>query len=107
MSFITRLRKYGTKAGVNIGRTTSGNFTTRTLQASDNARLLKLADGAQTATVPAGLETGFSVSFNNNLTIVAGTDVTITDKRTAGATNPVGSLVYVDVNTYEVWGTKS
>lgn len=63
-------------------------------------------------TVNAGLIAGFGQGFSGAgvVSFVAGAGVTFPadyDKRTAGATNPVCSLVNIGLNTYEIWGTKA
>lgn len=82
-------------------------FTTRTLRRGDNERTFLPTDASQTATVPNTLPEGFGCAFNNNVTITAGSGVTVNDKRTTGATYPVCALVNVGNNLYEVWGSKT
>lgn len=62
-------------------------------------------------TVNTGLLAGFGQGFTGAgvVSFVAGAGVTFPadyDKRTAGAANPVCSLVNIGLNTYEIWGTK-
>lgn len=83
------------------------SFATRTLRNTDCDRVLIPSDNAQTATIPSGLVLGFGCAFNNNITISAGSGVTLTDKRSTGATNPTCAIVCTGTNTYEVWGSKT
>lgn len=83
------------------------SFSTRTLRRADNERTFLPSDASQMATVPTNLPEGFSCAFNNNVTISATSGVTITDKRTTGATSPTCALINTGNNTYEVWGSKT
>lgn len=82
-------------------------FSSRSLTDADNGKVLLPSDASQTATINSDLLIGFGCAFNNNVTIAAGSGVTITDKRTTGATNPTCAIVNVGTNTYEVWGSKA
>jgi hypothetical protein len=82
-------------------------FTTRTLRRADNERTFLPTDTSQTATIPTNLPEGFSCAFNSNVTIAAASGVTVTDKRTTGATNPTCAVINTGTNTYEVWGSKT
>ena len=58
-------------------------------------------------TVNTGLPAGFGQGFSGAGVVSSTGTATITDKRTAGAANPVCSLVNIGTNTYEIWGTKA
>lgn len=83
------------------------SFSTRTLHNRDNEKTLLPIDASQTATIPVTLAEGFGCAFNNNVTIAVDSGVTITDKRTTGATNPTCAIINVGNNIYEIWGSKT
>jgi hypothetical protein len=82
-------------------------FTSRALTNADNDKTLVPSNASQTVTINTGLMVGFSAYVNNNATVTAGAGVTLTDKRTSGATNPTFAIVNTGANTYELIGSKT
>lgn len=82
-------------------------FTTRALAATDNFATLVPSDAAQTMTINTGLPAGFGCFVTKNATVVQGSSATVTDNRTAGATNPSFAVVCVGTDSYVLVGTKT
>jgi hypothetical protein len=83
-------------------------LSTRNTTDADDAGVFTAAS-AVTVTVHSGAKAGFGfyVSGAGVVTATGAGGVTITDKRTTGATNPVAALVQVGTNTYELIGSKA
>lgn len=83
-------------------------MTTRTTTDADDAGIFTTASAA-TVTVHSGAKTsfGFYISGAGAVTFAGASGVTVTDKRTTGATNPSCALVQIGTNAYEVIGSKA
>lgn len=83
-------------------------MTSRTTTDADDAGVFT-AGSAVTVTIHSGAKAGFGfyVSGAGAVTATGAGGVTVTDKRTTGATNPVAALVQVGANAYEVIGSKA
>jgi hypothetical protein len=81
--------------------------TKATADADDGGVFTAAVAGAVTVHSGAVAGFGFGVSGAGAVAFAGASGVTVTDKRTAGATNPVCALVQVGANAYEVWGTKA
>ena len=83
-------------------------LTTRTTTDSDDAGVFT-AGSAITVTIHSGAKAGFGfyVSGAGVVTVAGASGVTVTDKRTTGATNPIAALVQIGTNIYELIGSKA
>jgi hypothetical protein len=83
-------------------------LTTRNTTDADDAGVFTTAS-AVTATIHSGAKAsfGFYVSGAGVVTVAGASGVTVTDKRTTGATNPVAAVVQIGANAYEVIGSKA
>jgi hypothetical protein len=83
-------------------------LTTRNTTDADDAGVFTTAS-AITATIHLGAKAGFGfyISGAGVVTVAGAGGVTVTDKRTTGATNPVAAVVQVGTNAYEVIGSKA
>lgn len=83
-------------------------MTTRTTTDADDGGVFT-ASSAVTVTVHSGAKTGFGfyISGAGAVTFADASGVTVTDKRTTGATNPSCALVQIGTNAYEVIGAKA
>lgn len=83
-------------------------LTTRSTTNADDAGVFT-AGSAVTITIHSGAKAGFGfyVSGDGAVTAVGAGGVTVTDKRTTGATNPVAAIVQIGANAYEFIGSKA
>jgi hypothetical protein len=83
-------------------------LTTRNTTDADDAGVFTTAS-AITVTIHSGAKAGFGfyVSGAGVVTVAGAGGVTVTEKRTTGATNPVAAVVQVGANAYEVIGSKA
>jgi hypothetical protein len=81
---------------------------TRNTTDADDAGVFTTAS-AITVTIHSGAKAGFGfyISGAGVVTVAGAGGVTVTDKRTIGATNPVAAVVQIGVNAYEVIGSKA
>lgn len=88
--------------------TAGTSLTTRSTTDADDAGVFTTAS-AITVTVHSGAKSGFGfyLSGAGAATFAGAGGVTVTDKRTTGAANPVCALVQVGTNLYEVIGSKA
>lgn len=81
--------------------------TKATTDADDGGTFTAAVNSAVTVHSGAVAGFGFGVSGAGIVTFTGASGVTVTDKRTSGAANPVCALVQLGANAYEVWGTKA
>jgi hypothetical protein len=83
-------------------------LTTRNTTDADDAGVITSAS-AVTVTIHSGAKAGFGfyISGAGVVTVAGAGGVTVIDKRTTGATNPVAAIVQVGANAYEVIGSKA
>jgi hypothetical protein len=83
-------------------------LTTRNTTDADDAGVFTTAS-AITVTIHSGAKAGFGfyISGAGVVTVAGAGGVTVTDKRTTGATNPVAAVVRIGANAYEVIGSKA
>jgi hypothetical protein len=90
-----------------IAAGTALGATKATADADDGGTFTAAVAGAVTVHSGAVAGFGFGVSGAGVVTFAGASGVTVSDKRTSGATNPVCALVQVGANAYEVWGSKA
>jgi hypothetical protein len=87
------------------GMSSPFSFTTRELTSKDDGDVL-VCNSQQTATINSGMYSGFGCAFRGEVVFAAGSGVTLTDLRAAGATTPWCAVINTGNNTYDIVGSK-